>query len=223
MKGLIKFTLLLGLLSGFISIAAQDETELQKAEELEKSEETIDKKIAEYNEMLAQYNTLNEGEVELSPVQTKFTKTDDYIELESYDFIQDNFSPSVVVGGKVKSMKLYFSGDKLARVESTIVKENFQEKIKITSIVTDPDPMSVENGDIEIMTQTNNEEPHRVKLENMENTLSNPTRLKFKREFYLRHLRDFERLYRYTKQYKYQYGSNNDYNTVEKLKESLKY
>ncbi|RME92613.1 MAG: hypothetical protein D6767_02845 [Candidatus Hydrogenedentota bacterium] len=87
----------------------------------------------------------------------------------------------------------------------------------------DKTPTTEDTSDIEIQTRFNTEEPYRVLLGNMENTLSSPTRINFKRDFYVKHLTYFERLFRYVVEYAKRYGSNKDLVAVERLKRSLDY
>jgi len=201
----------------------QNQTETQKAQELEAFEKNLDEKIAELNSRLANYSILSDQEITHTPVQTTFTKGDGYIQLESYDFIPESYGSAVIVGGKRKTVQLYFSGSSLTKIVSIIVDENFATRETITSTVTDPSPSSVENNDIEIKNIQKDGKTYISTLGDVQNTISNPDRIKFKKEFYIKHLEYFDRSFEYTKKYLSLYGTNTDKKTSETLKNSLKY
>ncbi len=207
----------------FTATYGQEESSLQKAKELEETEGLFDEKIATYNEALADYSTLQNDGIVYSPGKTVFKSGDGYIELEAFDFIKEDFKSTKVVGGRQKNMRLYFSGDSLTKVESVIIEKNFAAKSTYYTKIVDPDPMSPENGDIEITIKVNDEPSRTTTLSQMENTLTSPNRIKFKQEFYVSHLQDFERLFRYTEKYRAHYSSNDDYNAIEIMKRSLTY
>ena len=219
----VMFSSVFALGGTYLFAQDSDNIESQKAAELEKTEQDLDEKIAEMNSLLSDFAMLKDSEVHMSPTQTRFRQGDDFIEMEKYDFIKDHFGSHLVVGRKTKRVRLYFSGSELVRVESEIEEINFKTGERIISRVVDSSPGSLENSDIEVFTQKNQETPNEVNVGDMENTLSNPNRIKFKREFYLEHLKIFERYFRYTKKYLEQYGSNTDYNSIETLKDSLDY
>lgn len=202
---------------------SQEDVDSQKAQELEETEKTLDERIAQFNAMFAEFADLKAGDVNHSPEQTRFRRGDDFIELEKYDFIKESFASNKVVGRRTKYLRLYFSGDTLSRVESEMIEVNFKTGKRHVSRVVDGAPDSAENSDIEVFTQYNQEAPNETTLGDMENTISSPNRIKFKREFYLEHLKVFERYFRYTKKYRELYGSNNDYNSIETMKKSLDY
>ena len=203
--------------------SSQQADDSQKAQELEKTEEVLDERIAQFNAMFSEFADLKAGDVNHSPSQTRFRRGSDYIELEKYDFIKESFASNKVVGRRTKYLRLYFNGETLNRVESEMVEVNFKTGKRHISRVVDGSPASAETSDIEVFTQNNQEPPNETTLGEMENTISNPNRIKFKREFYLEHLKVFERYFRYTKKYRELYGSNTDYNSIETMKKSLDY
>lgn len=204
------------------SIYGQEDN-LQKAKELEETEAILDEKISVYNEMLANYSNLQDESIIYSPDKTIFTVGDGYIELESYNFIREELQSTKIVGGQQKFMRLYFSGESLTKIETEIIEKNFAAKSTYYTKIVDPDPTSAENNDIEITVKVDDDPSRTTTLEQMQNTLTNPNRIKFKREFYITNLQDFERLFRYTEKYRAHYSSNDDYNAIEIMKRSLKY
>ena len=233
------FFIFSAIISGPSAQGSNQGTDLQNVKELEISEKSLDEKILEYNTLLANYGKLIKQDVRYTPMKTHFRsclkgksfpqkddpacKSEDYIEVESYEFIQAAFNYTEVVGSKVKILRLYFDGDSLLKVESRITEENFQENSKYDSKVVDPTPTTVDNKDIVIMNRFNEGIPYEVQLGNIENTVSNPLRIKFKREFYIEHLQQFEVIYRYAEKYTQRYGTNKNTMAIKYLKKSLKY
>ncbi len=240
------------------SLKAGKDQELQKAKELENTEKALDQQIKELNVMLQRYNILKNVPVKYTPANTVFSKGDDYIELDSYNFIPMSFNYGYQVGTRLKKMRLYFSGESLTKVVSLVYEHNFKEHTKYISEVTDPSPVDDNTNDITICTAFNspsgNEQrasdnnkdnksgegvqqdwmiggctslnkkfTYNVTLERMENTITNPLRINFKRDFYVPHLKYFEKLYRFTEEFQKRYGTNNDVVTIETLKKSLQY
>jgi len=76
-------------------------------------------------------------------------------------------------------------------------------------------------NDIKLRYSFNKKSPYNVILANVENTITNALRLKFKRTFYIKHLLCFEGLYRYTEEYQRKYNTNKDLKTIEFLKQNL--
>ncbi|MCB1201143.1 MAG: hypothetical protein KDK41_10890 [Leptospiraceae bacterium] len=205
---------------------AGKDTSLQESEELKKTEEAMDAKIKEINEKLQRFSILKNIPVKYTPERTTFAKDEKdgtYIELQSYSFIPLAFNYGKPVGSRHKTMRLYYSGDTLSKVESEIVEENFHEQTKYVSKVVDPNPLDATSIDIEISMSFNNGEPYKVVLEKMENTRTNPLRLNFKRDVYIPHITYFEKMFRFTEEFQKRYGTNNDIVAIETLKRSLQY
>jgi len=196
---------------------------LQTSNTLESADRKLDEKIGEFNKLLAAYSSMKDTKVRITPANTTFTQKANYIELENYDFILEQLGSSKVVGSRIRRLRLYFNGNDLEKVECEVIDNNFLSKSRNYTIVVDPTPKTLENGDIVISHQKNTEPKVTKELKDYDNTLSTPNKLKFKREWYLEYLIDFERMFRYTKKYQQMYGSNNDYDTIEILKKSLNY
>lgn len=213
--------------------------ELQKAKELELSEKTLDEQILEINTLLSRYYKLIDIDITHTPMKTTFRKcrngvsspkkgdencqNEDYIELEVYNFIPESYSSNRTIGYKSKMVRLYFKDKTLVKVMSRVIEENFKMKVRYDSIVVDNTPTTDDTSDIKIQTRFNTDDPYQTLLGNMENTLSSPTRINFKRDFYVKHLTYFERMFRYVEEYAKRYGSNKDLVTVERLKRALEY
>ena len=195
----------------------------QKAKELDEFEKSLDSKIAVINKKLEQYSDLMNLEVSHTPVQSRFKKGNGYIELEKYDFLYEASNSTVIVGGKKKVMRLYYSGQSFSKIESEITEENYKLRTKKLLRVIDPSPNTEDNGDIMVFRQVNKENPLEFKLSEMDNTISNPNRIQFKKEFYLDFLNNLEEDLRYTRKYVDFYGTNSHLTTIEELKKSVSY
>jgi len=215
--------LMIVIMSGTAIFSQDDNPDLQKSEELQNVEKILDTKLAELNKQLASYAVLKDKKITMSPNQTIVKNTNEYIEMKSYDFIASEHASNEIIGSMEKSIKLYFNGTTLSKVESEVIEENYPNKTRTITNVVDPTPSTDDNADIIIKSAVNSKEPYEVTLGSMENTLTNPTRIKFKREFYWNHLMNFERMFRYTNKYYTLYGTSTDYQTVEALKKSLSY
>ncbi|MDH5720516.1 MAG: hypothetical protein OEZ13_07810 [Spirochaetia bacterium] len=199
--------------------AKSDDSQLSK--ELEETEKKLDKKIVDMNKEFTDFYSLKGKDVNYSPAQTRFRQAEDYIELESYSFINHTRNTGEVVGMKSKIMRLYYSGNSLKKIETTVIEENFQQQTKIENKVVDPSPQTEDSQDIEITNIFNDGRPITVALKSMQNTISNPLRIKFKREFYLKNLAYFQKMYTYTIGYQARYGTSTTDNLIEDLKKSL--
>ncbi len=232
--------------------------EKQQAKELEQTEKYLDGHIKELNDELKYYTKLKDYEIKLTPGKTVFTnskktekdKDQSFLELESYTFIPASFVSNASVGTRSKSMRLYYSGDALSKVETTMIEDNFMTKTTSISVIVDPTPATDESGDILIRTLTlKNNTPssekkeeylkklrdtgtkptfdlgefYEGKLADMQNTVSNPLRVNFKRDFYVKNLRYFENNYRFTEDFYRRYGKDSDSITIQTLKQSLQY
>ncbi len=205
------------------SLSKGKNTEIQKSVELDKTEKALDEHIKKLGEMLQRYDKLQNIDVKYTPGQTIFTKGDGYIELISYNFIPTSFSYGKPVGTKEKRLRLFFSGETLTKMETEVMEQDFLRQTKFYSKVVDPSPTDAEVNDITITTSFNDAKAYEVTLKNMENSLTNPLRINYKREYYIDHLTYFEKMYRFTEEFQKHYGTNNDMITIERLKKSLAY
>ncbi|MDH5717471.1 MAG: hypothetical protein OEZ22_07505 [Spirochaetia bacterium] len=196
-------------------------SESQKALELDQTEDNLDDKILEVNKSLGNYHKLQDVPVNYTPAQTKFTKGKDYIEIESYSFIGRSYNKSNIIGMKTKKMKLFYNGDKLSKIITSVMEENYEKRTKTENTVIDESPATKDNLDIKIINVNNGGVPYEVNLGNMENTLSNPMRIKFKREFYLKNLVYFDKMYHYTVSFQLHKDKKNDAQIIKDLSESV--
>ncbi len=205
------------------SLSKGKNADIQKSEELDKTEKALDERIKKLGEMLQRYDKLQNIDVKYTPGQTIFMKGDGYIELISYNFIPTSFSYGKPVGTKEKRLRLFFSGETLTKMETEVMEQDFLRHTKFYSKVVDPSPTDAEVNDITITTSFNDAKAYEVTLKNMENTLTNPLRINYKRDYYIDHLTYFEKMYRFTEEFQKRYGTNNDKITIERLKKSLAY
>jgi hypothetical protein len=212
-------TVLFGL--GGATYSQGDES--QKAQELDEFEKNLDSKISLINNRLGTYSSLLNMDVTHTPFQSKFRKGNGYIEMEKYDFIYEPGSSKTVIGGKLKTMRLYYSGTTFSKIESTIIEENYLLRSRKLFKVVDPSPATDDTSDIEVFKQVDKEKPLEFKLSEVDNTVSNPNRILFKKEFYVEFLNNLEEDLRYTRKYVDFYGTNNHAVTFEELKQGVDY
>ncbi|MCX7633883.1 MAG: hypothetical protein N2Z22_11185 [Turneriella sp.] len=208
----------------------------QKAAELAETEKRLDEQIKQLCERLQMMYTLRDigPKVKLTPTQTIFTMGKDedgeYIELLAYTFNPRSFNAPQPVGTASKTMRLYFSGKELTRIKTIVDDQNFFEQYKYYTKVVHPTPVKGNPNDIQLFTSFNKpteiaekSPDYTVKLADVENEPSNPNRLKFKRDFYIEHLIYFEKLFRFTFEFQKRGASNDDVETIRRLKQSLRY
>ncbi|PJZ68402.1 hypothetical protein CH373_16010 [Leptospira perolatii] len=174
------------------------------------------------------------------------------IRVEVYDFIRDEERGQgrLVQGGLAKYMELYFEGANsndpdprmepprnISKIISRVYKNNYMIEDKAVSDVIDRGPNSqpAHNDKIELYYQRNgypefgrSETPGekgvgKYILASMENTKTHTTRNQFKKNFYIKHLDAFDRLFTKIFDYNDQLGNDNYKENVEVLKESLHY
>ena len=207
----------------FSQESKKEDANSQNAKELDDFDKSLDSKIFSINKKLEQYSDLMEKTVTHTPSHSRFRKGNGYIEMEKYDFVYVSANSSEVVGGKKKITRLYYNGKSLAKVESEIIEENYKLRTKTLLKVTDPSPGSEDNGDISVFKQLNTEKPLEFKVSEMDNTISNPNRIGFKKEFYLDFITNLEEDLRYTRKYVDFYGTNSHQITTKELKKAVDY
>jgi hypothetical protein len=173
------------------------------------------------------------------------------LHLEVYDFIKsDDGKAERNLGPKNKTIILFFEGANsndpdprkepprnLTRIRSRIFKYNFQVEDKVFSEIIDQAPNATASHDdkFELFYQHDEypiygtpETPAekgvgKYQLSNVENTLSNPIRNNFKRDFYIKNLDYFDKLFVKIFDYNDRDGNKHYKKNVETLKDSLKY
>jgi len=173
------------------------------------------------------------------------------IHLEVYSFIKSEDGKSEQnLGPRNKRIILFFDGQNnedpdprkepprnLTRIRSVIYEYNFQVEDKIFSEIIDQAPNSQpqHNDRIELFYQHDGypfygtpETPSekgvgKYLLSNVENTKTNPIRNNFKRDFYMKHLDQFDKLFVKIFDYNDRDANRHYKRNVETLKNSLKY
>ena len=224
----------LSFLGGFVFIAdalsdnlrrAVNPPALQEAKELQQVERRIDQGIKRMNDNIAYYKKLKNIEIKLTPGRTIFRKNPDkgYIEIESYSFIPESAIHTNLVGIRYKVMRLYYGqGVAASKVETEIFEQNFLTHEKRQSSIVDPSPDTLDMNDVTLTSQLNQNKPAKFSVGKMENTISRPMRIRFKKN-YLNHLINFEKLLRFTEEFQIKYGIDTDRQIISNLKNSLKY
>jgi len=159
----------------------------------------------------------------------------DGIELTQFEFIYAEDTPTrEVVGSRRKSLTLFYDrvnqstidtpqDFKLTMVVSRVINHHIRDGIKDLELIVDPDP-NTENMDDVIILHRYNEKPTQViVLGSMHNTLNNPHRVVFKRDFHLQLLDHFNSLYRMVDGYAKK--DSNEYNqkVLQLLKKEMEY
>ncbi|HRP69749.1 MAG TPA: hypothetical protein PLY93_09490 [Turneriella sp.] len=208
----------------------------QKAAELAETEKRLDDQIRQIAERLQAMHTLRDiaPKVKLTPTQTIFATGKDedgeYIELVAYSFNSQSFNIARPVGTAAKTMRLYFNGKDLTRIKTIVDDQNFFEQYKYYTKASHQNPVKGDPNEIQLQTSFNKPTEiaekapdYKVKLGDIENDPTNPNRLKFKRDFYIEHLIYFEKLFRFTFEFQKRGASNGDVETINRMKNSLRY
>ncbi len=198
---------------------------LQSSASMKSAEIALDEKILVLYKRLQEYRGLMNVDVRYTPQRTKFTKdvSKGYIELESYSFIPVvHFLPELS-GLRTKTMRLYFQGNNLSKVQTTVTDYDHEQDISEISTVVDIKPLTKENGDVSVTHQVNGDKTYTSRLGAFENIVSRPVRLDFKRKYYEKHLVYFEKLFRFTQEFQRQHGTGQDAETSKHFYRSLQY
>jgi hypothetical protein len=158
-----------------------------------------------------------------------------------YDFVYPTGKRGITApqGSRTKSIALYFEGDKLSKIVSELEDVDFKQNTRTMDIVVDEDPhtdpetlkyVSHKEGekvekidDIKFKHIYTNRSSYEKIVADMKLEISNPHRIMFKRDFYIKHLKHFENLFRLTDDYQRSTRQDRDKYVVEDLKESLDY
>ncbi len=189
---------------------------------------------------------------ECTPAINQEDPANNCIRVEVYDFIRDEERGlnKNVQGALAKYMEIYFEGQNsndpeprtepprnINKLKSKIYKNNMVLEDKIISEVMDrgPNTQPSHNDKVEVFFQKDNypeygrpETPAekgvgKYILAGVENTKTHPIRNSFKKEFYIKHLDQFDRLFTKIFDYNDQLGNENYKENVDALKDSLRY
>lgn len=221
---------------GAIEEAFKAGKDSQKATDLAETEKRLDDQIRQVSERLAALYTLRDiaPKVKLTPTQTIFANGKDedgeYIELVAYTFNPQSYNYGKPVGTAAKTMRLYYNGKDLSRIKTIVDDQNFYEQYKYYTKASHPNPTKGNPNDMQLATSFNKptelaekNPDYKVKLGDVENDPTNPNRIKFKRDFYIEHLIYFEKLFRFTFEFQKRGASNGDVETINRMKNSLRY
>ena len=199
----------------------------QVSESLKNTEKQLDERILEVNKSLSRYSRFlkTKGIIKYSPQNTVVTVNTEknYVQIESYSFIQESKVSTELVGLKNKTMRLFFSGDNLVKIETEIFEDNNSTNTKKQILITDVSPTSVDTTDIELSSSTNNLKAYTTTFGDIQNTNSRPVRIQYKREYYTDNLVYFEKLFRFTEEFQQVGATNIERENLAILKQSLKY
>lgn len=203
----------------------------QLSEELNKREKALQEQVLEIDKRFSQYSVLKDWDLRYSPVQTRLKKTEEYVELEAYAFIPRFAGSPVLVGKKSRIMRLYFSGSEISKIENIFEELNFEKHTRNYTSVIDPSPLSEDTADIEVqhieISDFSVEKPledprtYKTTLGKMANSVSQPLRIRFLRDFYVTQLSTFETLFAGTKALQERFGTNNDVTVIKSLEKAM--
>ncbi|MBN8220889.1 MAG: hypothetical protein J0L53_08180 [Spirochaetes bacterium] len=236
-KTLLAATVITATVSlGAIEEAFKAGKDSQKAADLAETEKRLDDQIRQVSERLAALYTLRDiaPKVKLTPTQTIFAtgkdEDGDYIELVAYTFNPQSYNYGKPVGTAAKTMRLYYNGKDLSRIKTIVDDQNFFEQYKYYTKASHPNPTKGNPNEMQLATSFNKptelaekNPDYKVKLGDVENDPTNPNRIKFKRDFYIEHLIYFEKLFRFTFEFQKRGASNGDVETINRMKNSLRY
>ena len=217
------------LVNSFFTLSARYQKKVdanfQEAEELKTTGKAIDIKILNLNKKMARYLILMNVDVKLTPERTVFTKdkAKNYVQLESYSFIPRSKIIPDKVGLRYKTLRIYFTANRISRIETSIFEQNYYTTIKQEITVIDPSPNTEDTKDIMIIRRINDGPEKKLDLATVENTNTRPLRIRFKRKYYLKSLIYFEKLYQFTEEFQNRIGGDSDEVVIENLKRSLDY
>jgi len=214
----VKFIIIALVVSSLLTslIAITRNTELQK-KQLSYTDSLLDAAIIEQNLRLQSSLDLTTMTVKRLMNNTKFIKTNDYIELQQYSVLNKSLEKDNITDTKDKSMRLYYKKDQLIKIETRLIKQDMRRREASISIIIDSSPLSKENDDIEIqqvllkhlikpistknisfknLSTYKNTKIYKKTLGQLPNSTSNPFRINFKKDFYIPMLREFEDKFR---------------------------
>ncbi|MCP5499689.1 MAG: hypothetical protein H7A25_07295 [Leptospiraceae bacterium] len=174
-------------------------------------------------------------------------KSNNCVVLEYFDFVDVEFGPAK--GIRSKAISIFYDGSAggddpkaeqprtVTKIKSKIKVDNFEKLDKKLVEIVDNAPVSGPNHDdqITVFLQNDDNPPHgtvetpqnkglgQYKVSSIENSQTSPTRNKFKRDAYLKHLRYFERLFSKIYFYNEQYGNDSAKKHGNFMKTSLSY
>lgn len=209
--------------------------ENKTSEDLIHEEKLLDSKIRELSDQLQKMYALRDisAKVILTPNRTFFNtgKNEDgaYIELTAYTSVAGVHNHGRPIGTDSKTMRLYFSGKDLSKIETIVDDRNFQIQSRHFTKTTHPSPVKGSPDEIVAIRSLNKPDEASEKkpdyqqiLKHFENDSSNPTRIQFKRDFYIPNLIIFESLFRQTFELQKRNATSKDMVTIQRMRNSLR-
>jgi hypothetical protein len=164
----------------------------QRSKELEQAERVLDDRIRAIALRIQEMIILKElPVVRFYPLRTVIKVEDDVncIEYDTFTFgnvVGNPGSPSKAY--YLKNMKLCFAGAKLLKIESEFIEASLKRDEKNQITVVHSDPTASDPNEIVMETHFNKTGGQTIKLSELENTMSYPHRVAYKRDFYVNHL-----------------------------------
>jgi hypothetical protein len=129
----------------------------------------------------------------MSPQQTRvrWMSKGECLEIDSH--AENHETPrakSAPIDYKVQNMQLCFSNDKLSRIASAFTVVSQQKREITTNNFVHKDPTTATANEIVLVDTFNDQKKPVLRVGDLENTVANPLRISFKRDYYLPHLRN---------------------------------
>ena len=131
--------------------------------------------------------------IHMSPQQTKIrlTANGECLEVDSHgenhEMVRIKSAP---LDYKLQNIQVCFSGEKVSRIESAFTTISRQKQETLANTFVHKDPAKVTANDIVLSMKLNDRPKPSLRVGDLENTLVNPLRLSFKRDYYLPHLKN---------------------------------
>lgn len=207
----------------------------EKTGELHEQEKLLDIRIKEICTELERLHTLRDiqSSISLSPDKTVFRSGKDengeYIEMLAFMPVTGTYDRARTVGTDSKAMRLYFSGRNLTMIKTIFDDVNYQDQSRYQTQMVHPAPVKGSPDEIQITHSFSMSDDalktrpaYKQTLRYFENDSSNPTRVLFKRDFYVPNLVLFESLFRQTFDLQKRDATGKDFYTIYRLKRSLR-
>lgn len=191
----LKKILALGVFACSLTALAAIETAFRNAADaqLEAEDRTLDAQIREAMLKIQNLQDIRNMKLHFSPQQTSVTLMSNgecigvNSHTENHEMLRAKSAP---VDYKLQNIQVCFANGKLARIESsfTAISQTKQEKSVNKFVHQDPTSQAV--NDIVLSAVFNEHKKTNLRVGDLENSLTNPLRVSFKRDYYLPHLRN---------------------------------
>lgn len=191
----IKRILPLGIFLCSITALAAVESVFRNAADaqLDAEDRTLDAQIRDAMLKIQTLQDIRNMKLHFSPQQTSVTLMSNgecigvNSHTENHEMLRAKSAP---VDYKVQNIQVCFANGKLARIESSFTAISQTKREKSVNKFVHKDPTSQAVNDIVLSAILNDHKHTNLRVGDLENSLTNPLRVSFKRDYYLPHLRN---------------------------------